>query len=124
MKFWPRQISLRSFRPRFSLRTLAILVTLVCAYFGAWEVTKRHATNMVGQRDQTNDEALEWRVRNASAILPFVICHDDIVYSSRRHDDEFRGHTEYEYSYPRRYSLWFFGPSFDLPIENDWRPGH
>jgi hypothetical protein len=29
-------------RPRFSLRTLAILVTLVCAYFGAWELTKRY----------------------------------------------------------------------------------
>ena len=25
------------FRPRFSVRTLAIFVTLVCAYFGAWE---------------------------------------------------------------------------------------
>jgi hypothetical protein len=31
-------------RPRFSLRTLAILVTLVCAYFGAWEATKRSTT--------------------------------------------------------------------------------
>src|SRR5687767_11643873 len=27
--------------PRFSLRTLAIVVTLVCAYFAAWEPTKR-----------------------------------------------------------------------------------
>ena len=30
------------FRPRFSLRTLAIVVTLVCAYFGAWEATKKY----------------------------------------------------------------------------------
>ena len=29
------------FRPRFSIRKLAILVALVCAYFGAWEATKR-----------------------------------------------------------------------------------
>jgi hypothetical protein len=28
-------------RPRFSIRTLAIVVTLVCAYFGAWEATKK-----------------------------------------------------------------------------------
>jgi hypothetical protein len=30
-------------RPRFTIRTLAIFVTLVCAYFGAWEATKRYA---------------------------------------------------------------------------------
>ena len=28
------------FRPRFTLRTLAIVVTLICAYFGAWEFTR------------------------------------------------------------------------------------
>jgi hypothetical protein len=28
-------------RPRFSVRTLAIFVTLVCAYFGVWEATKK-----------------------------------------------------------------------------------
>ena len=32
-------------RPRFALRTLVVIVTLVCAYFGAWEVTKRHDRN-------------------------------------------------------------------------------
>src|SRR5262245_9952128 len=31
------------FRPRFTLRTLAILVTVTCGYLGAWEVTKREA---------------------------------------------------------------------------------
>lgn len=30
-------------RPRFSLRTLAILVTLVCVCFGAWEATRTWA---------------------------------------------------------------------------------
>ncbi len=30
------------FRPRFTVRTLAIFVTLVCAYFGAWEATMRY----------------------------------------------------------------------------------
>ena len=28
-------------RPRFSLRMFAIVVTLICAYFSAWEATKR-----------------------------------------------------------------------------------
>jgi hypothetical protein len=30
------------FRPRFSVRTLAVVVTVVCAYFGAWEATRRY----------------------------------------------------------------------------------
>lgn len=36
-----------SFRPRFSLRTLAILVTLACAYFGAWEATSNCLSSRV-----------------------------------------------------------------------------
>lgn len=36
-----------AFRPRFSLRMLAILVTVVCAYFGAWEATKTHGVPMM-----------------------------------------------------------------------------
>ena len=30
-------------RPRFSLRTLAVVVTLICAYFAAWGLTKKAA---------------------------------------------------------------------------------
>ena len=37
------------FRPRFSVRTLAIFVTLVCAYFAAWEATK-HAVTQHGYK--------------------------------------------------------------------------
>lgn len=29
-------------RVRFTVRTLAIFVTLICAYFGAWDATKRY----------------------------------------------------------------------------------
>ena len=36
---WPFMMK---FRPRFSVRTLAIFVTLVCCYFAAWEATKRY----------------------------------------------------------------------------------
>src|SRR5687768_8900598 len=36
---------IRRFRPRFSLRTLAIFVALACAYFASWGPTKRYASN-------------------------------------------------------------------------------
>ena len=32
----------RIWRPRFSVRTLAIFVTLVCVYLGAWAATKKY----------------------------------------------------------------------------------
>jgi hypothetical protein len=37
------------FRPRFTVRTLAIVVTLACAYFGAWEATVRGASTGGGK---------------------------------------------------------------------------
>ena len=37
----------KRWRPRLSVRTLVILVTLVCCYFGLWEATKRQGTKDV-----------------------------------------------------------------------------
>src|SRR5262245_14956452 len=63
-------------RPRFSLRTLAIVMSLVCAYFGAWEATKRYGvpktpfyTDPVG-------------VFSASSPLPFIVSQDEVDYPS------------------------------------------
>lgn len=39
----------RWWTPRFSLRTLAILVTLVCSYFGAWEATKKWGSTQMNK---------------------------------------------------------------------------
>jgi hypothetical protein len=39
------------FLPRFSLRSLALVVTLACAYFGAWEATKRHGIPAVKNQE-------------------------------------------------------------------------
>ena len=50
---------MKSWRPRFSLRTLAILVTLACAYFGAWEATKQYGV-----------PAVQWHVRHPIFIGP------------------------------------------------------
>jgi hypothetical protein len=40
-------------RPRFGLRTLALFVMLVCAYFAAWEATKRYGVRAVMAHDAT-----------------------------------------------------------------------
>jgi hypothetical protein len=89
-------------RFRFSLRTLAILVTLFCAYLACWLPTKRHAASRMGP----------WQfVQKATAPLPLLVREDQIHFSS----DDFR------VRYPRRYYVWLFGPKMELPFKSDWR---
>src|SRR5688572_21586126 len=62
----PRNLPLKmKIRPRFTVRTLAIFVTLVCAYFGALEATKRYGVPMVIQQEPEAKEVL--------ASGPFVV---------------------------------------------------
>ena len=70
------------FRPRFSVRTLAIVVMLVCAYFSAWEATKRYGVRKM------------W-YGVATSPLPCIIRYD---LGSRDAPDDIY------------YSVWLFGP--------------
>ena len=91
------------FRPRFSVRTLAIFVTLVCAYFGAWEATKRFGVpkGNVGHRSLGDAYAA---VINAWSPVPFlIICNETSPF-----DDD-----------SQRYYLWLFGPTIKLPFESE-----
>jgi hypothetical protein len=82
---------------RFSLRTVAILVTLVCAYFGAWEATKRYGIQ--GGQD-------------ATAPLPFIVVQTELV--ERRGSRLADSYTEHWME--RRAYLWLFGPELKLPF--------
>jgi hypothetical protein len=81
-------------RPRFSLRTLAIVVTLVCAYFGAWEATKRWGIAQLPHSDGYPQKY---------SPLPFVVTEVGIFASMWRGPN-------------RRYHLWL-GPTIRLPFE-------
>lgn len=113
-------------RPRFSVRTLAIFVTLVCAYFGVWEVTKRLAipdptveiqpANGVyiikqpteGKLIHTKDSGVA-AVITASSPAPFVIRTHELVV------EEKVGRVKQI----TRFYLWLLGPTIKLPIEWD-----
>jgi len=96
----------RRFHPRFSVRALAIFVTLVCAYFGAWEATKRYGTASDPELKTLDSLFLQ-------TPAPFLIVQDESdpavkrAYGSRYHP------------YVRRYYLWFFGLTARLPIETN-----
>src|SRR5688572_5312529 len=87
------------FRPRFSIRTLAIVVTLVCAYFGAWEATKRHGISDMGADP----------LGEVESPMPFIVRQDEIISTD-----------SVKYATPRRYYFWFFGAKIKLPYETTW----
>jgi hypothetical protein len=100
-----RDSSMKHFRPRFSIRTLAIFVTLVCCYFGAWGATKRYV-----------EKSWRYDVGQLSSPMPFVICETSTslghITSSGKFDP--RGKSI------RHWQLWLLGPKIKLPFESEW----
>ena len=97
------------FRPRFSIRTLAIFVTLVCAYFGAWEATKRYGL----ERGLSDD--LDMPLREESPA-PFIVLQSGSFEGPRKKlSNPYRA-----ISTRTRIYIWFFGLKIKFPLE--WPP--
>jgi hypothetical protein len=90
------------FRPRFSLRALAILVTLVCTYFAAWEATKRWGVGVL-----PSPGGVGGCIRHSP--FPLLIAEDELLNCGV---DQWGG--------PRRFYLWLFGREVKLPFESEW----
>jgi hypothetical protein len=80
-------------RPRFSLRTVAVIVALVCAYFGALDVTKRHASH----------ERVEGLA--SECLGPLLIQRDHLLLDT--------------YRIRRQYFIWLIVFEFKLPFERE-----
>ena len=65
----------KRWRPRFSVRMLLIVVTLVCAYLACWKATIRCGIADVMTVYEGNNSYNYWRHRSRSP-LPFVISAD------------------------------------------------
>ncbi len=92
-------------RPRFSVRTLAIFVTLVCVYFGAWEATKRYGPRSI------SDDVLVLEEPPA----PFIVRGYLLEYQPMTSLSDIRILAT------RRYYIWLFGPTIKLPYEEEWQ---
>lgn len=98
-------------RSRFSLRMLAILVTLVCVYFGLWSVTERYAlgsesiVHFITENAQFDPGEVEFLIREDGSPMPFVIWRDEDAGAKSG------------YKRAIRYYLWFFGVEYQLPFE-------
>ena len=86
---------MKRFRSMFTLRTLAIIVTLVGGYFGAWEATKRYGVEDVRQH----------ALLRASSVTPIapLILRTHAHYPGDRHPEI-------------RYHFWFFGLVTEVPL--------
>jgi hypothetical protein len=104
----------RWWRPRFSLRTLAIVVTLACAYFAAWEATKRYGvpSSIEGDRDLVPEKySLGYDNRSP---MPFVVRR--IEWRPFRRVN--KSSISIDLKPTSTYHIWFFGPAIRLPIES------
>ena len=76
---------------------LAIFVTLVCIYFGAWEITKWHAESRRGTGYVSDGEEVD--IGDAFALGPFLVYQDESI----------NNHAFWD-----RYYLWLCGPKIKV----------
>ena len=100
------QDKLKRWRPRFSLRTLVILITLVCCYAACWGPTKRQ-----GVRDVKSISG----PFPAEALAPLIIAAEtyEEVSIIKRHPSVIGG------ARLQRHYFWFFGFVAKLPYERE-----
>jgi hypothetical protein len=102
----------KRWRPSFSIRTLAIVVTLVCCYAACWGPTKKWANDGAGHHASlggSSGSGVVWSVRNETAVAPLIVQVDLLM----AHDNSNR-------LTPRRASyFWLFGYVAKLPWERE-----
>ena len=86
------QNSPKRWRPRWSVRILLIVITLICAYFACWGPTKRQGVEYVRHQVYKFKFDIE-------AVAPLLVKADDF--------------------YRRSYYFWFFGYVAKLPYERE-----
>lgn len=92
----------RRWRPRFTLRTFALVVSLLCAYLACWAPTKFYGVPDV-MAVETNYAA--------EAIAPLFVKAESLGFRNQ-------GQWASIETYPRRY-FWFFGGLMELPTSED-----
>ena len=107
----------KRWRPRFSVRTLAIAVTLVCCYAACWGPTKRRG--VVDVYSHTNANGVASGYRDASAAAPLVVGINDLPVVLSSGVTPYTGTGALSLTVKRHYYFWFFGYVAKLPYERE-----
>jgi len=105
---------MKRWRPRFSVRTLLIVVTVVAAYFGAWPVTVKYGVpQQIPQipRWQTKKDYLV----NADSPAPLIIRQDIVLFE---YPATIWGLKATDFK--RQYYFWLGVTKIKLPYESSW----
>ena len=105
----------KRWRPRFSVRTLAIVVTLVCCYAACWGPTKSRGVSDV----ELDAEESLLIAAEATSVAPLVV----VVQGYQLKLLWGRTRVMEDSPYRRRYYFWFFGYVAKLPYERELLPG-
>ena len=97
----------KRWRPRFSVRTLVVVVTLVCLYLAGRIPTERQGLDDV-HRYVAARPGQNWP-RNASTPFPLIVGIDDMTISANT--------SLRQFDVRRRYYFWFFGLVIPLPYD-------
>lgn len=129
----------RRFRLRFTVRTVAILVTLICVYFGAWEATKRHANTLQPPTGRANFFTLDgerivyegpywdgsrnvdiqwWKFASSydsdQLIAVWAVDSPGPLVIAQHEQNIVRRPKSWDRR--RQYYIWMFGPTWKLPF--------
>jgi hypothetical protein len=111
----------KRWRPKFSVRTLVIVVTLVCCYAACWGPTKKW-----GEEDlfaHYEEEELFAARRAVSSRLPLIVevcCVDlEALVSAKRRGRSLPQAVPPMPKAKRHYYFWFFGYVAKLPYERE-----
>jgi hypothetical protein len=96
-------------RPRISIRTSAILLTLMCCYAACWSPTKRRGVEDVVS---SIDDNMHW-VANEVSVAPLLVRADRVEHAPHV---LLASLDECAFTWNRRYYFWFFGYVVELPF--------
>jgi hypothetical protein len=107
----------KPFRPRFSVKMLWILVTLLCAYLACWTPTSQRGVpdvvkHVFASADSEQSIASIATSRNATMIVPLIVAINEREIKIPRGDRTWGRCLLY-----RRYYFWFFGYVAQLPYQ-------
>jgi hypothetical protein len=116
-----RMLPMKLWRPRFSIRTLTIFVTLVCAYFGAWEATKKYGVDKKPEFPVREQLFIESHSPAPLLVSTHVMESVPPVPETAQKIAPSSGWHEVRMVESRKYYLWLFGPRLKLPFEAEVR---